>query len=499
MTMHQHFLTNGTVSTHDWDCVSAVQVLDVNAAISGAGTSPQSFQQKIDDTIVQAKFGDWTMCEGGDGKNIHMRLPFRDLVISDEDGTREIGAGQAEISLCFDFIPHDTLGDDTVEVRCLMVSRDVDAEGFRPVSVIDVDYDQRPFVVDRAAVTGGLGMWLQENLLTFAHVFAVVNIAKSVAEDEAFSWLRPTYATYAYCAHDGLSDDTFAVLCQTAGRTGDALVPELSPGAIRPGDRAALLVSPERVLSDMIAPSLPVAFPGLPQDAVEVDAKNLALSFRGAAQLHDLKVDGKSYNPVLEKMDVSLLNTALDMSLQTSTPIIPGVDSVTNASSRSAIKLDKNKKGEKTLSFEEISKPDPISHTRHAKGMIIAEIILGIIMAVAAAIGIVVTGGLAAVPAYLVTAALIGGTLATAGQMFILVADMVADGNGPGLSGLLAQAGTDVIWPHGAILDPANAGLVGPLQISGTLQLPDDRMKSANPFAEFQAIYGPKEEMTDEV
>lgn len=476
-------------STNGWDVVSAVRIADVNMAIALAGTTPPEFSGGEGEDHVAARFGPWEIGGGGDGANIHMLLPLEGLTLAG----RPLGAAIARVNLRLRFAPPKRGVPKGRDLRVLQVDPVAHgAEG--AVQVLDIDYDERPDVFARAAVATALGDWLDANIGRFAHVFACVDLTRA-APDANFAWLKPSAIAYAMADLSGRDpgDGVFGILCRTAGRVADRLEAKVSAAAIPNAHRAAILISQERFMTDMLAPALPHAFEGVTPGMLVHKTDPERLVFSGEAKMKTVTADGKTYEPYLTALDVALSETELALHSITKTTVLPGIWSMTETNASYVFGLLENRKGETTMGLSEARTPTSKSWHEHSKGIVILEWILAIIGIIAGLVLAVVTLGLATVPAYAVAAALVGAVGSAAGALIIAVADAVANDDGPPLSLLLTNATDAVTWAHGSVFEPDWGGLNGALQFAGRLgtEGSGDRL-TASPAAirAFQARFG---------
>lgn len=482
--------TGGNVAhTYGWDTVSAVRVGDMNEAIALAGTSPPDFAQSVDGFDVSGRFGDWRIGAGGDGKLVHMLLPLRSVQVVNGARRDVVEEATAEISLRLDFVPHEPerlKGQGAAKLLKLVVA----TASPKPVSVIEIEYPSKPSLTVRTALTAALDQWLGANLARFRHVFACVSIENAVA-DAAFEWLKPSYASYAFAADDRNPEQSvFAILCMTAGRSPDDLIVQIGPDAIPGGSQAGFLISRIRFVQDMLSPAVRHAYLDRPSDAKKTIVQDEeGISFAGSITLDNIESDGKTYSPTLEKLTAKVHQRSLFMETVTRTWVSPGIWSMTKYGANYRFGLIRNSKQQKTLGYDMIGEADNESWPEHSTGIIIAEIILAIIGVIAGIVLAVSSAGLLSVPAAVLA-------ITIAGAIDIAVSDLVACGDGPPISLMLANATDAVEWAHGSVFEPDVAGLNGALQFGGTLGTGSDRLGAErNAARAFQARFGALEEI----
>lgn len=450
-------------STYGWDTVSAVRVGDMNRTIRESGSSPQGFEQTLDDGSgkVSARFGDWQIDSGGDGRLIHLAIPL--LGVNAQFGTQTWqGDATACVEVQLHFVPHEVPQADSLSMRHrLMVRARPDAANAPIANALGLEFDegtQDPGMVFTALIKLALTDWLCANLEQFAHVFATVNIHQ-VATDDAFHWLKPTYATYVFLARPDRDDSIFGILCRTGQRSPDDLIEQISPYAIPEGAQAGFLLSPGRMLGDMMARSLPDVLDGLKLKDIKVDEAQNRLKVTKSVQLKKVKdEDGRELEPVLEQIEVELRERELIMKSTISTKVSPGITSVGESQCFYNIGLVTKPNGSRTLGYRESRKPIKRDYTRKATGVTILEWMLmigGIIVGVAMIWNGVGVG-------LIIAAIAIGGVGLT-----LRVIEAVHEDDAPAIDLFVAQATDSITWANGSAFRLTSAELNGALQMGG--------------------------------
>lgn len=498
VTVTQPLLGARPIETNGWDLVSAVKIADMNAAIAEAGTTPDGFAQTIEGgTQIAARFAPWRIGTGGDGHLINLDVPLRGLSLTHGDLHLDIAQAHAIVRVELEMIPSGRMhaGPDGAEETQLLVIRTRPSRlmmaadpAARPAKILEIGGLEGLRVAQKAAIRLGLETWLNANLTAFSHVFATVNILHTTQEDargKAFSWMKPTEVSYAFGRNAVHPDDSvLSILCQTAGRSAKGLIHQAQADMIPVGGNAAFTVSKSRVLRDMIAPGLEMAYEGLSQKDLTFADHDTGLSLKREVQLHAVKgEDGKAYDPVLEVLRISLRDTEMVVDSRTATKVSAGIYSVSTAAAHYCFGLTKNSKGEKTLGF---SGPPvkPINETRKDKSVDIIDTILSVIQVVAILIGAVMSGGALLIGAGVAAAAL-------AGQLTIKAVADTSRNDGPPIDLLVANATSAVTWSTGARFEPTFAALNGGLQVGGVLGGAADRglMAGEGFAAQFQSPF----------
>jgi hypothetical protein len=465
-------------NTYGWDTVSAVRVGDMNRTIREAGSSPKSFEQELDHGAghVRGGFGDWQIDSGGDGRLIHVAIPLEGVDASYGGQTWQ-GDALARVEVQLHFVPHGPPQANSQSLRHALVVRTaqdarrltalpgVAAPANVPIAnVLEVEYEQEaddPGMLVTTMIKLGLTEWLCANLDQFTHVFATVNIHQ-VATEDAFFWLKPTYATYVFLACPNPDDSVFGILCRTGERSPDDLIEQISPYAIPPGVEAGFLLSPGRMLGDMMARSLPEVLDGLKLRDIKVDEQHNRLKVDKKVKLQKVKdKDGREVEPVLEQLEVELRERELIMKSTISSKVSPGITSVGESQCFYNIGLVTKRDGTRTLGYRESRKPIKRDYTRKDKGVTILEWMLmigGIIVGVAMIWNGVGVG-------LIIAALAIGGVGLT-----LKVIEAVHRDDAPAIDVFVEQATESITWSNGSTFDLISAELNGALQMGGNFK-----------------------------
>lgn len=461
-------------NTYGWDTVSAVRVGDMNRTIREAGSSPQRFEQAIDSGagVVRGRFGDWQIDAGGDGRLIHLAIPLEGVDAS-YGGQSWQGDALALVEVQLHFVPHGTLQANSQSLRHALVVRSaqdaarltalpgVAAPAQMPIAnVLDVEYDggADPGMLVTTMIKLALTEWLCANLDQFTHVFATVNIHQ-VATDDAFHWLKPTYATYVFLSQPNPDDSVFAILCRTGERSPDDLIEQISPYAIPQGVEAGFLLSPARMLSDMMARSLPDVLNGLKLKDIKVEEQQNRLKVSKNVKLQKVKDEkGREVEPVLENLEVELRERELIMKSTISTKVGAGITSVGESQCFYNIGLVTKPDGSRTLGYRESRKPIKRDYTRKNEGVKILEwmLLIGTLIVGVAMIWNGVGVGL------IIAAVAMGGAGLT-----LKVVEAVHRDDAPAIDVFVEQATDSITWSNGKTFELISAELNGALQMGG--------------------------------
>lgn len=480
--------------TAGWDAVNCVRITEINDAIRNAGTSPASMEITLEgDRYVKGDFACWRVAPGGDGPLINLELPMRNVTIRRGATETTLEDITVEVQVRMELIPsgRKMSGPEPVEERLLVIAHRpsgllMAADGTQQAAtLISITGADDLTIKPKAALVGGVEAWLNENLGTFSHVFAAINISQQIseeAENGSFAWLKPTEVSYAFGSSRVDPDaSVMAILCQTQGRSSEGLVHQADPGLIPPDCDAGVVVSRARFLRNMVGEALPHAFPGLKLSDIKYKPKNGGLQLAKKVKSAKVKHEGKTYEPVIHELDILLRDTEMDLRSLTKTEVSKGIFSVCSATSSYAFGLTKRKDGGKTLGFVETRKPKTVESTEKSKGIKILDGVLATIAAVGGLVLAGATAGALAVPSMVLVGILAGGAIASAGMGAIKIIEMVKKGDAPPIDLLMANATSAVRWSSGRTFDPTFAALNNGLQIGGTFVGADTGLMTASP------------------
>jgi|GEM_PF-1503526 len=421
---------DGPVSTFGWDSVYTIKIDNINRQLREDRSTPKGFDSEIDEqNTARAEFGTWQIAATGDGKLINFELPLKQVTVTRGDRDVVLPDAVATVQVELEFVPHKpvlgagphTEADDMVPHE-LVIKRRVDAPppmllggtGFssaaEPARVFPLAFATgapTPGMMDKTIVEVALSQWLNDNLDQFAYVFASVNLANTVSKD-AFGWLKPTYASYAFQSGNDQTDPQLAILCMSEQRPASHLYSVVADGALtQDEDSGTFIISGTRLLDQMIRNALPTAFKGLKRSDGVLSKDGRALTVNKTVHLTQVSHDGDHYDAELMHLGVNLDGEHLIVESHTETKVSPGVYSECSARSRFTLGLMELPDGNRTLHYELV---DEATHhsTRHSTAVEIVKwilIVVGVIVGVVAAI---LTGGAAGILAAALVALVFG-------------------------------------------------------------------------------------------
>lgn len=403
---------------------------------------------------------------------------MRDVQVAYQGATADLSAAVADVRVQLQYIPAGPRmmtapgTDEEVEVEThLLVLRTEPDGGLLTAGGTDdiatvLSVDRRRELPTRlySVLRIGLNQWMNDNLAAFQHVFAAVNVVKSVGEDTSggFDWLKPTSVSYAF-GHNARTpeDSTLSILCMSGGNSADGLIAQAQADMVPDGADAALCISRQRLAQDMIGKGIPLAFDGLEKKHISYTNKGTTVNVNKSVQLENVKDpdSGRTYAPVLKRMEVRVGETDVRLDTITETKITAGVWSIINSIDTFTYGLSVNSKNQKTLAFKQLTHDDK-RQTREEKSAKIWEWVTRGLAFVGLAALTVLSGGVFAVVA-VVTAALLVGNLTRD------AIKLTRGNDGPPIDLMLTNATQAVTWSTAQRFDPVFAGLNGGLQIGG--------------------------------
>lgn len=378
---------SGRVSTNGWDTVCAVRASDLNRAIETKKTYPADidyqFTEEGDAATIKGGFGPWSISSGGDGSNINVRLPFRKGSFSYGGTSYSIEGGEAIAQVKLSYFP-EVLNDPKPGGYDLKVATASKDPSVPVVSVLRYENQEHKMPQLMAgAFKEVLADWLFKNLVKFDAIFSTVTL-EPLAEKAEFKWLKSTSMSYAYTDTGSLATSVFGVLCMTNGHSSAAMARQIDGACLQGKEKTCFVIKKELFAKYQFLPALPYAFNGasssdftLNETQNGIMAKNLKLS--------DIEYGACTYEPQVERFEVSFEQTHILTKTRVRTSISAGIESIVTIMTYQTLKL--GKKGDKQyLEYEAVREPDIIKTTEVSPGVIVTEVIADIVLAVVASI-----------------------------------------------------------------------------------------------------------------
>jgi hypothetical protein len=173
---------------------------------------------------------------------------------------------------------------------------------------------------------------------------------------------------------DGGLNPLLAVLAMTKTSTGPVPTDQqVSIFVIPPGAQAGFLISPERMLMDLLCPKFSLVWPNCRPTDFEYAADMLQLKQGRGFDLPSFTYEGLTYTPHMETLFVSIHEQTLQIDSFTTVPVSPGITATCRSTLTYSIGLASNQNGQ-TLSFSELpNQPTPIHDIVYADSVTDAQ------------------------------------------------------------------------------------------------------------------------------
>ena len=481
------------VSTFQWDTVFAVPVDQVNAAIIQQKSSPTAFDYSDPKgNAIKGAFDNWQIALNGDGKNINMYVPIRDVSGKIDGMGFSLTSADLIVTVNLEYVPADLQPASTdvthmnLKVRATPTSPEIPA-----VSLLNTKWTAAPTgqavttltqEVVEDVIPSLVISWLDANLIDFAHVFCTVELNKYIDKSKGWAWTKPTDIGYAYVDGPDLSRSLLGVLCMTGGRKRTVEQSDiLDAGAIPDGSQSGFLVSAKRMLEELILPTLPLHWSEARTDDFEIvpggDTKTgryewilqlkTGRSFGiGSASFQNGDGDTVEQTPVMKDFSISTDGLRLSMSAYTETEVGEGVTSWNKSIHDYHVTLGKNGKGAQTINYVSAGTPVTTHGSYESEG---AKIFKWIMIALGA-IATIVLGILTDGAAFVVGAIIIGCLTGLAADSPDIVKVVNSDAS-PSTDMLVFNTTNPITWANSKLFTLTDVALNGPLQLGGTLHL----------------------------
>lgn len=440
--------------TLGWDTVYAIRVPDINKAIVAKKASPKTFEQTMSDPdigidiSIEGEFGDWAIGTGGDGQNLHMKVPITQGTYKTPKSTYSLNKCTAVINIKLAYFPLQT-PQPSSEIRSkhdlkLNTNHTDTAPIVSLVSFIFPEGAVKPG--NDALLQGAFRNWFNANIEKFEHVFSTVNINLR-AED--IKWLKPTYTSYAYSDNPDPDYSFFAVLCMTDGRSGKELTHALSPSAIVPGSRASFLISRSLFVEKSILPGISSVFvDSSVNDFKMINGNTEIINNSGKdLQINSIRYGGVNYTPYAESFNIAINQNEIITKIRSHINFSPGIDVYITTTTYQAIELVNKEDGTQTLGYKESRPPESMHKVETATWVIITTVLMSAIIGVyTTMVGMLVNH--LSVKIIVTIIAVVVGVLVTvlASVLVQALADGVAKSM-PAINPVIKAATDPIVWP----------------------------------------------------
>ncbi|HEX4726104.1 MAG TPA: TULIP family P47-like protein [Pseudonocardiaceae bacterium] len=469
------------VSTLGWDTTYVLRVTDVNSVLKTSTTVPTTFSQEVDkenNYAISGTFGKWQMALGGSGGIVFFSVPITTGTMTSGANRYSLDNSTAYISLKLEYVPqvpkkghahghangtpNGLLENDDLQVRSTGRS-----EADPAVVVQNLTFTGTPpstFV--RALMVGALQEWFQANIIKFAYIFATVSLNDRAAE-AAFQWLKPTYTGYAYQDGNAEEGSYFAVLSKTDNRSPQGLTNQVAPGSVPGGSRAGFNIAMPLYIEKVIMPGLVKGFPHATASSFTLSTNNTVIENTEPIECEKVRVNGLNYTPYIHEFVLQVVGNEIQVYTKTVTDVSPGIRSVVISTSYQTIVVVKKPDGTQTLDFEQSQPPRTTSFIDKDEWVLITEIIVSLVGAIAGAVAAKVITGAVKIILACVVIAIVFGLAAATPALIAAVAGGGAAAALPPVTLLLLNATSPVQWPKAANFTLDTAQINGAFQLGG--------------------------------
>ncbi len=453
--------------TLGWDAVFAIRIPDVNAAIVKKNTSPASFSLTVDQQnnyTIGGSFGPWQMTMGGSGAKVYFSIPITSGSMTFQQTSLQLAGAAATVEVNLKFIPQASSGNNTT--HNLQVNPDAGGDMEPAASVVRLKFPAQVSDANAALASAALNTWFNQNLSSFTHVFAAVDLSAKADKDQ-FQWLMPTFTSYAYFDGTTPEDSFLGVLTLTENHDNDGLSHELAPGAIPRGSRSGFSISMDNFLRKFLLPSCPSGFKDSSASDFVLDQDDNEIVSNKELTIDSVSVGGISYHPKVQKFSMKISGNEIRVYTLTHINISPGIDTYVETTTYNTLALNTKQDGSQVLTFQDARDTDTKHWVDVSPGITITTIVLAVIGAIAGGL----TGLIENTVKNVIAACVIGvvaGLIAVTPQ---LVAEFRANDVGdkiPAIDPLVQVATNAIRWS-----DSGDFQLTG-VQLNESLQLLGD-------------------------
>ncbi len=460
--------------TQGWDTASAVRLSQVNAALK-TGFYPKSFDAKISaDWTAKGDFGTWSMSRGGSGSIVFLKIPITKANMLAFGKTTDIKDGSITIQVKLNYLPQPVPADDPKGNPNDLITNPDERSPEDPAVVIQhIDYGEtKPPMDQQAMFFSIMGVWFNSNIGLFNYVFNVVSL-NQVAQSAQFQWLKPTYTSYAYYDGDkdvpGEDEAYFGVLNMTNNKQPKGLANQLPASAIPDGAGASILIGNRLFLENMVLPAMQAAFPKATTSDFTITNDNTSIQMKNNLDLEKVKVGAIYYQPTATSMIMQVVGDEIQTRMTVHIPISPGIDSYVISETWYRLQLVTKDDGTQTIGWVESRPAIKDSYYKKAEWVVITEVIVAVIGAVAAIVGGAVLTGVTRVIVVIIIG-VVAGLAAATPTLIALAISKGAAAALPALTTMLAELTEPVEWPDTAGFLLSQVQLNGSLQLSGAFK-----------------------------
>ncbi len=469
-------------TTYGWDSVNCIRLPLVNQVLKDSAAYPKSLSMTLnadENWTIQTNYGAWQIAQGGSGSILMMKLPLTSATMTYGDSAVAFQNGYALISLKLRFVPQNPgrfteLGQNPVDIEKLIAEAEARTPDDPAVVVQRINYGGAVITEEQKALfSSSIMLLLNDNISSFAHVFAVVNLNQKAAQDQ-FYWLKPTYTSYAYFQGLDEQNSYFAVLNQTLGHSPEGLTNQVAASAIPEGMDASILVSTGMFMQQFVLPGITRAFTNADSETFKLANLDQAIVNTKTVKLDKVKVAASNYTPYMNTFRFQVVGDEVQINTKVSINISPGIDAFVDATYFYTMSLVEKPDGTMTLDMEPSGEPLVNSWYDVSSGIIVTQLIISIIGAV---IGAVIGEAIEKVLVKVIVIALITIVAGVIAAIPSLVADVASKGAAealPSIGPLIDDASAPVEWPKSSGFTLKSAELNGAFQLGGMLAATTD-------------------------
>jgi len=464
-------------TTYGWDTVNCVKASLVNELLVASDAYPKHLEMTLspeENWAISASFGPWQIATGGSGAILMMKLPLTTASMTYGTDTLSITDGYALVSIKLRYVPQppqtpSATGDNPIDIEKLIADANARTPDDPAVVVQRVNYGSAtPSIRVRSLFESSMALMLNDNLSAFTHIFAVVNLNQRAASKE-FTWLKPTYTSYAYL--QGVDDESsyFAVLNQTEGRGPGGLTNQVAASAIPDGLNASILVSNNLFMRQMVLPGMTRAFDHATVDSFKLNDRGDVIEGTERIRLDAIRVGAVDYTPYMDTFVLQIVGDEMQINTKVSINISAGIDAYINATYKYVIGLTEKDDGSLTLDFEPVGEPVVTTWNNVALWVTLTVAIVGIIAAV---VGAAITEKITNVTIKIIVIAVITVVAGILAATPSTIASVITDGAAaalPAIGPMIDEATEPVEWSKTSGFTLKTAELNGSFQLGGVL------------------------------
>lgn len=381
-------MAESTITTNGWDTVFAISAAHLNEAIIKNKTYPvfpiswDLKDESIQFGIKDGKFNAWQICPGGDGRNIHIKLPFSSGTFYYNGTENNIKDIEAIISINLKLFPN---GSDN-KLSDLKVSYEPEQPGDVVVSLLQLNVPSSfsKSICIKAFLEYTIKNWCENNLDKFNAVFSTINL-NDVSQSSDFKWLSPKYTGYAYTDSNSLENSVFGILCMCTENYSTSLPHQITPNALTNDGQGTFIINTALFVESQFLPALPNVFKDSTASDFKLNDVKTGIT-ASSLKLQDVKYGAVTYNPVCEGFEVYFEQSYIRSHSIIRTKISPGIESIVTIETKMTLKLDVNDNKEQIITYEMLGDPVVTSETEVATWVVVTEAVANLILLVVGAV-----------------------------------------------------------------------------------------------------------------